>query len=512
MREKQVFISHCSADKERAVEIVNMLERNHISCWLALRDIRAAENYTEQITEAIENCYVLVMICTDEAQKSDYVFREVDQAIRKNKFVIPYTLGNIPFRTSDSRFEFLISSSQSIEEIQGKKEAEARLREDVKDLIKKGIEEEKRKNKKLSNDNRNRIWSPDLDDEHMTMRPKSDYFGKTLLEMKEIAIEDSRECIEIHEVVQDTDWYNGEACLKLGNEYYFGKKIKKNIEKALYWFYQAARNGNAQAMYYLGELYRRGKGVQKSCAQAAYWYRQSIGKNPHHTGALCALGDFYRKGKGAEPDALKAAAFYLKAAKSEDPQTAEKKEDVLGTLRYMALINKCSPSDQERLQKKNYTLDRLTQVKKNRAMEIQQITKRAKWAKAFFPIDVLACLATLVVATATGINNCPIWEIPWALVLSGLSVLSSILLSSYFTNCAPMKDKQKNRRKFRKVFLFSLGILLPLAAALNLAGILAGDVIISILTVLYKFLIKVLEIIAVIVVLLIILFFVIIAG
>ena len=58
----------------------------------------------------------------------------------------------------------------------------------------------------------------------------------------------------------------------MGTSYEFGTGITKDNEKALYWYKEAARNGNINAMKELGSIYAEGDlGVQKDIQEAKRW-------------------------------------------------------------------------------------------------------------------------------------------------------------------------------------------------------------------------------------------------
>ena len=108
---KQVFISYSTCDQDRTLEIRQMLERKGISCWMGNRDISGGDNYTESIIKGIRECRIFILILTENAQQSRYVFRELDHAIKKGKIVIPLLMEDVPVC---DKFDFLISSCQGI--------------------------------------------------------------------------------------------------------------------------------------------------------------------------------------------------------------------------------------------------------------------------------------------------------------------------------------------------------------------------------------------------------------
>jgi serine/threonine protein kinase len=75
-----VFISHSSQDTAVAEQVCAHLETGGIKCWLAPRDVMAGRPYSGQITEAIRSAQVLLLVLSQEANRSKQVLREVERA------------------------------------------------------------------------------------------------------------------------------------------------------------------------------------------------------------------------------------------------------------------------------------------------------------------------------------------------------------------------------------------------------------------------------------------------
>ena len=58
----KTFISYSSNDQLFADRLVAYLEEKGIPCWIATRDIPSGKDFTDCITEAIENCQYFVLI------------------------------------------------------------------------------------------------------------------------------------------------------------------------------------------------------------------------------------------------------------------------------------------------------------------------------------------------------------------------------------------------------------------------------------------------------------------
>ena len=75
----------------------------------------------------------------------------------------------------------------------------------------------------------------------------------------------------------------------LGDMYYYGKGVSKDLEEALRWYEKAAENEHAQAQYWLGRMYYYGKGVPEDHEKASYWWKKAAENG--HVGAQSRLGD-----------------------------------------------------------------------------------------------------------------------------------------------------------------------------------------------------------------------------
>jgi hypothetical protein len=87
-----VFISHSSKDKLTADAICHALEQNSIRCWIAPRDVRPGETYGAEIIGAIKGCRVFLLVFSENANASEDVANEIQNAFKRLKTIIPYRL------------------------------------------------------------------------------------------------------------------------------------------------------------------------------------------------------------------------------------------------------------------------------------------------------------------------------------------------------------------------------------------------------------------------------------
>ncbi len=95
-KKKDVFISHSPKDFQIADRIRKVLEDSGISCWIAPRDIDAGERYPREIMKGIKNCVGLLLVFSQNSNKSDNVLLEVLHAFQEKKSKI------LPVRLDDT--------------------------------------------------------------------------------------------------------------------------------------------------------------------------------------------------------------------------------------------------------------------------------------------------------------------------------------------------------------------------------------------------------------------------
>lgn len=86
---KRAFLCHSSVDALLAQRIVDELEAAGFPCWIAPRDVVSGVNYPRQLVHAIQECSVFVVLVTPASAQSDHVLRELEQAARHHRPVLP---------------------------------------------------------------------------------------------------------------------------------------------------------------------------------------------------------------------------------------------------------------------------------------------------------------------------------------------------------------------------------------------------------------------------------------
>ncbi len=104
-----VFVSHSVKDKAVADTIVARLETESIRCWVAPRNVVPGADWGESIIYAIESSRIIVLIFSSSANASPQIKREVERAVDKGVYIIPFRVANIEPTKS---LEYFISTAQ----------------------------------------------------------------------------------------------------------------------------------------------------------------------------------------------------------------------------------------------------------------------------------------------------------------------------------------------------------------------------------------------------------------
>lgn len=90
-----VFISHSVKDKATADAVCGMLESNGIRCWIAPRDVLPSMEWGEAIIDAIEQCRIMVLVFTANANASPQIRREVERAVNRGVAILPLRMEDV---------------------------------------------------------------------------------------------------------------------------------------------------------------------------------------------------------------------------------------------------------------------------------------------------------------------------------------------------------------------------------------------------------------------------------
>jgi TIR domain len=98
-----VFISHSAHNREVADDICAALEKTGIRCWVAPRDVRPGRSFPGEITRAIQQSKVMVMVFSSHSNNSEQVLREVQLATDSHLVIIRFRIEDVAL-TDDLRY------------------------------------------------------------------------------------------------------------------------------------------------------------------------------------------------------------------------------------------------------------------------------------------------------------------------------------------------------------------------------------------------------------------------
>src|SRR5437763_7960165 len=100
---RDVFISHSAQDKKVSETICASLEQSGIRCWIAPRDVRPGKSFPGEITRAIQQSKVMLLIFSRHSNSSEQVLREVQLAIDCHLPIVRLRIEDIPL-SDDLRY------------------------------------------------------------------------------------------------------------------------------------------------------------------------------------------------------------------------------------------------------------------------------------------------------------------------------------------------------------------------------------------------------------------------
>ena len=100
---RDVFISHSAQDKKVAETICGALEQAAIQCWVAPRDVRPGRSFPGEITRAIQQSKVMLLIFSRHSNSSEQVLREVQLAVDCRLPIVRLRIEDIPL-SDDLRY------------------------------------------------------------------------------------------------------------------------------------------------------------------------------------------------------------------------------------------------------------------------------------------------------------------------------------------------------------------------------------------------------------------------
>ena len=93
-----VFISYSSNDQKVVEGLSAYLEQNGVRCFVAYRDIPKGIVWAEAITNAIENCKLMIVVFSERFNMSKHVDREIEMCIEEGKPILTFKIENVDFK------------------------------------------------------------------------------------------------------------------------------------------------------------------------------------------------------------------------------------------------------------------------------------------------------------------------------------------------------------------------------------------------------------------------------
>lgn len=110
---------------------------------------------------------------------------------------------------------------------------------------------------------------------------------------------------------------DADAQFQLGDCYFFGLGVPKDMREGASWYRKAAEAGQMKAQFNLGGCFHEGMGVEPDLMAAIQWWRKSAGQD--YAPAEISIGDCYIFGKGLAQDEEEGVRWFRKAAAQNYP-------------------------------------------------------------------------------------------------------------------------------------------------------------------------------------------------
>jgi TIR domain len=112
---KRAFLSHSSIDKPIAEKIYTILRNLGIAVWLDKLEMRPGDYLTDNIQAGIKNADFLIVLVTEDSNKSRWVELEISIAQQNNTTIIPLVLNNCIPQNSIDKLLFIDIDRDSID-------------------------------------------------------------------------------------------------------------------------------------------------------------------------------------------------------------------------------------------------------------------------------------------------------------------------------------------------------------------------------------------------------------
>jgi hypothetical protein len=91
---QNIFVSFSKQDQAAALEILGRIGATDLKCWISCRDVPRGRDYQDAIVEALDQSGAMILVFSNNANKSEEIKRELALASAKRLFVLPVRIEN----------------------------------------------------------------------------------------------------------------------------------------------------------------------------------------------------------------------------------------------------------------------------------------------------------------------------------------------------------------------------------------------------------------------------------
>ncbi len=297
---KEIFISYSRKDTATADRICQALDQAGITYFIDRQGISGGAGFTNVLAEEITKSQIILFIASQNAYQSAFTNKEITFAVNHHKHILPYIIDGSPLPPHLD----LLLSDLNWRTIQSHP-IQTPLISDILPLLNRPTTPISANTPIYS------VETPHSSVKTPTSTTTQAEIGQWLQQAQQLS-EQNRHTEAIPLYTKAANHGNPTAQTLLGDAYFYGEGVKKDLTKAVHWYTKAAEQGHATAQNNLGYAYQNGIGIEKDPAKAVYWYTKAAEQG--NAAAQFNLGYVYENGKGIEKDLAKAAYWYTKAA------------------------------------------------------------------------------------------------------------------------------------------------------------------------------------------------------
>lgn len=108
----RIFISYSSKDSDEALAACKALEEGGNACFIAPRDIQTGKEYAEEIVNGIDAAEAMILLLSENSNRSPHVLREVERAVSKG---IPILICKLEEVELSKSMEYFLMTHQWIQ-------------------------------------------------------------------------------------------------------------------------------------------------------------------------------------------------------------------------------------------------------------------------------------------------------------------------------------------------------------------------------------------------------------